>query len=210
MDYSRTLNLPETDFPMRGNLPKKEPGILEFWNEIDVYQKALECREGRPQFILHDGPPYANGDIHLGHALNKILKDMILKYRTMAGYQTPYTPGWDTHGLPIEQRAIKALGLNRKETSVTEFREKCKEFALGFVETQKGEFQRLGVRADWDEPYITLMPEYEAVQIGIFGDMAQKGYIYKGLKPVYWCPPVKRLWPKRKSNTPTIRVLPSM
>ena len=137
MDYSKTLNLPETDFPMRGNLPKKEPGILEFWDKIDVYQKALECREGCPQFILHDGPPYANGDIHLGHALNKILKDMILKYRTMAGYQTPYTPGWDTHGLPIEQRAIKALGLNRKEASVTEFRDKCKEFALKFVETQK-------------------------------------------------------------------------
>ncbi len=188
MDYSKTLNLPETDFPMRGNLPKKEPGILEFWDKIDVYQKALECREGCPQFILHDGPPYANGDIHLGHALNKILKDMILKYRTMAGYQTPYTPGWDTHGLPIEQRAIKALGLNRKEASVTEFRDKCKEFALKFVETQKEEFQRLGVRADWDDPYITLKPDYEAVQIGIFGTMAQKGYIYKGMKPVYWCP----------------------
>ena len=185
MDYSKTLNLPETDFPMRGNLPKKEPGILEFWDKIDVYQKALECREGCPQFILHDGPPYANGDIHLGHALNKILKDMILKYRTMAGYQTPYTPGWDTHGLPIEQRAIKALGLNRKEASVTEFRDKCKEFALKFVETQKEEFQRLGVRADWDDPYITLKPDYEAVQVGIFGTMAQKGYIYKGMKPVY-------------------------
>ncbi|MEG0874704.1 MAG: isoleucine--tRNA ligase [Clostridiales bacterium] len=188
MDYSKTLNLPQTDFPMRGNLPKKEPDILAFWDEKDIYKKSLELREGKPTFILHDGPPYANGNIHLGHALNKILKDIIIKYRTMAGFQTPYIPGWDTHGLPIEQRAIKALGLNRKEASVLEFRDKCKEFALDFVEIQKKQFQRLGVRGDWDHPYITLKPEYEAIQIGIFGTMAQKGYIYKGLKPVYWCP----------------------
>lgn len=188
MDYSKTLNLPVTDFPMRGNLPKKEPEILKKWEEMDIYHKSLEAREGCPSFILHDGPPYANGDIHLGHALNKVLKDIIVKYHTMAGFRSPYIPGWDTHGLPIEQRAIKALGLNRKEASVTEFRDKCKEFALEFVEIQKEEFKRLGVRGDWDNPYITLKPEYEAVQIGIFGDMAQKGYIYKGLKPVYWCP----------------------
>lgn len=188
MDYSKTLNLPVTDFPMRGNLPKKEPDILKKWDEMDIYHKSLTAREGCPTFILHDGPPYANGDIHLGHALNKILKDIIIKYHTMAGFQAPYIPGWDTHGLPIEQRAIKALGLNRKEASVTEFRDKCKEFALEFVDIQKKEFQRLGIRADWDNPYITLKPEYEAVQIGIFGEMAQKGYIYKGLKPVYWCP----------------------
>lgn len=188
MDYSKTLNLPKTDFPMRGNLPKREPDILKKWDEMDIYQKSLEAREGCPSFILHDGPPYANGDIHLGHALNKVLKDIIVKYHTMAGYKSPYIPGWDTHGLPIEQRAIKALGLNRKEASVTEFRDKCKEFALEFVEIQKKEFQRLGIRGDWDNPYITLKPEYEATQIGIFGDMAQKGYIYKGLKPVYWCP----------------------
>ncbi|MEG1479107.1 MAG: class I tRNA ligase family protein, partial [Clostridiales bacterium] len=178
MDYSKTLNLPQTDFPMRGNLPKKEPDILAFWDEKDIYKKSLELREGKPTFILHDGPPYANGNIHLGHALNKILKDIIIKYRTMAGFQTPYIPGWDTHGLPIEQRAIKALGLNRKEASVLEFRDKCKEFALDFVEIQKKQFQRLGVRGDWDHPYITLKPEYEAIQIGIFGTMAQKGYIY--------------------------------
>ena len=187
MDYGKTLNLPETEFPMRGNLPKKEPGIIEQWEKEDIYHKALENREGEKTFILHDGPPYANGDIHLGHALNKILKDIILKYRTMAGYQCPYIPGWDTHGLPIEQRAIKALGLNRKQEDVLAFRDKCKEFALQFVDIQREEFKRLGVRADWEHPYITLKPEYEAVQIGIFGKMAQKGYIYKGKKPVYWC-----------------------
>lgn len=188
MDYGKTLNLPETEFPMRGNLPQKEPGILTQWEKEDVYHQSLALREGQPTYILHDGPPYANGDIHLGHALNKVLKDIIIKYHTMAGYQCPYIPGWDTHGLPIEQRAIKALGLNRKQTHVTEFRDKCKEFALQFVNIQREEFKRLGVRGDWDHPYITLKPEYEAVQIGIFGEMAQKGYIYKGLKPVYWCP----------------------
>ena len=187
MDYGKTLNLPETDFPMRGNLPKKEPGIIEQWEKDDVYKKSLELREGCETFILHDGPPYANGDIHLGHALNKVLKDIILKYHTMAGCQCPYIPGWDTHGLPIEQRAIKALGLNRKQEDVLAFRDKCKEFALQFVDIQRKEFKRLGVRADWENPYITLKPEYEAVQIGIFGKMAQKGYIYKGKKPVYWC-----------------------
>lgn len=188
MDYSKTLHLPETDFPMRGNLPKKEPDILAFWEKMDIYHKTLAANEKGMPFILHDGPPYANGDIHLGHALNKVLKDIIIKYKTMQGYWSPYIPGWDTHGLPIEQRAIKDLGLNRKEVSVTDFRDKCKEYALKYVGIQKEEFRRLGVRADWEHPYLTLNPEFEAVQIGIFGEMAQKGYIYKGLKPVYWCP----------------------
>lgn len=188
MDYSKTLNLPETEFPMRGNLPKREPDILKFWQEIAIYEKSLEVHEGDPTFVLHDGPPYANGDIHLGHALNKILKDMVNKYRSMAGYKVNYIPGWDTHGLPIEQRVIKALGVNRKETSVTDYRDMCRKYALEFVDTQSEQFQRLGVRGDWEHPYITLMPEYEATQIGIFGTMAQKEYIYKGLKPVYWCP----------------------
>lgn len=187
MDYGKTLNLPQTEFPMRGNLPKKEPNFIEQWQKDEIYKKSLETREGKPTFILHDGPPYANGDIHLGHALNKVLKDMIIKYRTMAGYQCPYIPGWDTHGLPIEQRAIKALGLNRKQEDVLAFRDKCKEFALQFVDIQREEFKRLGVRGDWEHPYITLKPEYEAIQIGIFGEMARKGYIYKGKKPVYWC-----------------------
>lgn len=188
MDYGKTLNLPVTDFPMRGNLPKREPDILQFWEELGIYEQSLAVHEGDPTFVLHDGPPYANGDIHLGHALNKTLKDIICKYRSMAGYKVNYIPGWDTHGLPIEQRVIKALGVNRKETKVTDFRNQCRRFALEFVDIQREQFKRLGIRGDWEHPYITLDPAYEAVQIGIFGAMAQKGYIYKGLKPVYWCP----------------------
>jgi isoleucyl-tRNA synthetase len=187
MDYSKTLNLPQTEFPMRGNLPQREPEILEFWEDINIYQKVQEQAQGKPKFILHDGPPYANGDIHLGHTLNKVLKDMIVKFKTMDGFDAPYIPGWDTHGLPIEQRAIKDLGLNRHTVSTVEFRQKCADYALKYVDIQRQQFKRLGVRGDWDHPYITLLPEYEAVQIGVFGEMAKKGYIYKGLKPVYWC-----------------------
>ncbi|HHT64154.1 MAG: isoleucine--tRNA ligase [Bacillota bacterium] len=187
MDYSKTLNLPKTDFPMRGNLPQREPEILKFWEDINIYAKVQEQAKGKPKFILHDGPPYANGDIHLGHTLNKVLKDMIVKFKTMDGFDAPYIPGWDTHGLPIEQRAIKDLGLNRHKVSTVEFRKKCEEYALKYVDIQRKQFKRLGVRGDWDNPYITLNKEYEAVQIGVFGTMAKKGYIYKGLKPVYWC-----------------------
>ena len=187
MDYGKTLNLPKTDFPMRGNLPEREPEFLTFWDEIDVYGKVQQKNAGRPKFILHDGPPYANGHIHLGHVLNKVLKDMVVKYHSMAGYDAPYVPGWDTHGLPIEQQAIKALGINRHGVSAVEFRNKCKEYALGFVDIQREEFKRLGVRSQWNKPYLTLMPHFEAAQIGVFGEMARRGYIYKGLKPVYWC-----------------------
>jgi len=187
MDYSKTLNLPQTDFPMRGNLPQREPEILKYWEDINLYQKVEEKNSGKPKFILHDGPPYANGDIHLGHTLNKVLKDMIVKFKSMEGFDAPYIPGWDTHGLPIEQRAIKDLGLNRDKVSIVEFRNKCAEYALKYVNIQREQFKRLGVRGDWDHPYLTLYPDYEAVQIGVFGEMAKKGYIYKGLKPVYWC-----------------------
>jgi len=187
MDYSKTLNLPQTDFPMRGNLPQREPEFLKFWEEMNLYEKVQEQSKGRTKFILHDGPPYANGDIHLGHTLNKVLKDMIVKFKSMDGFDAPYIPGWDTHGLPIEQRAIKDLGLNRHKVSTVEFRQKCADYALKYVDIQREQFKRLGVRGDWDNPYITLRPEYEAVQIGVFGEMAKKGYIYKGLKPVYWC-----------------------
>ncbi|MCL6635330.1 MAG: class I tRNA ligase family protein, partial [Peptococcaceae bacterium] len=187
MDYSQTLNLPRTGFPMRANLPEREPEILKFWDEIDIYRKVQEKNSGRPKFILHDGPPYANGHIHLGTALNKILKDIVVKFHSMAGYDAPYVPGWDTHGLPIEQQAIKTFGLNRHGIHPLEFRKKCKEFALKFVDIQREEFKRLGVRGQWDKPYLTLMPHFEARQIGVFGEMAKKGYIYKGLKPVYWC-----------------------
>ncbi len=188
MDYRDTLNLPQTDFPMRGNLPQREPATLEKWEKAEIYKQVQESRKGREKFILHDGPPYANGDIHLGHALNKVLKDIIVRYKTMAGYDSPYVPGWDTHGLPIEQQVIKKLGLNRHSVSVLEFRAKCKEYAQEYVEIQKEQFKRLGIRGDWDNPYLTLQKEYEAEQIGVFGEMAKKGYIYKGLKPVYWCP----------------------
>lgn len=187
MDYSQTLNLPKTDFPMRANLPEREPEILKFWDEIAIYHKVQEKNSGRPKFILHDGPPYANGHIHLGHVLNKVLKDIVVKFHSMSGYDAPYVPGWDTHGLPIEQQAIKTFGLNRHEIGPVEFRNKCKDFALKYVDIQREEFKRLGVRGEWDKPYLTLMPHYEARQIGVFGEMAKKGYIYKGLKPVYWC-----------------------
>ncbi|GAV24457.1 isoleucine--tRNA ligase [Carboxydothermus islandicus] len=188
MDYGKTLNLPVTDFPMRGNLPEREPEILAYWEKIDLYRKVQQKNEGRPKFVLHDGPPYANGDIHMGHVLNKVLKDIIVKFKSMDGFDAPYVPGWDTHGLPIEQRAIKDLGINRKEISPLEFRAKCREYAEKYAWIQKEQFKRLGVRGDWENPYLTLMPHYEAKQIEIFGEMAKKGYIYKGLKPVYWCP----------------------
>ncbi len=187
MDYSKTLNLPKTEFPMRANLPEQEPKILKFWEEIDIYRLVQEKNKGRPKFILHDGPPYANGHIHLGTAMNKILKDIVVKFHSMSGYDAPFVPGWDTHGLPIEQQAIVALGINRHAIHPLEFRQKCKEFALKFVDIQREEFKRLGVRGQWEKPYLTLMPHFEARQIGVFGEMAKKGYIYKGLKPVYWC-----------------------
>lgn len=188
MDYRETLNLPQTDFPMRGNLPQREPEILQKWEETKLYETVQEARKGAPRFVLHDGPPYANGDIHLGHALNKVLKDIIVKYKTMMGYDSPYVPGWDTHGLPIEQQVIKKLGLNRHAVSTLEFRAKCRDYAEKYVGIQREQFKRLGIRGDWDHPYLTLQKEYEAAQIGVFGEMAKKGYIYKGLKPVYWCP----------------------
>ncbi|KJS02851.1 MAG: isoleucine--tRNA ligase [Peptococcaceae bacterium BRH_c4a] len=187
MDYSQTLNLPKTDFPMKANLPEREPEMLNFWAGLDIYGKVGQKNAGKPKFILHDGPPYANGHIHLGHTLNKVLKDIIVKYHTMSGYDSPYVPGWDTHGLPIEQQAIKAMGINRHAVHPVEFRKKCKDYALKFVDIQREEFKRLGVRGDWDNPYLTLMPHFEAAQIGVFGEMAKRGYIYKGLKPVYWC-----------------------
>ncbi|MFT8320760.1 MAG: isoleucine--tRNA ligase, partial [Bacillus sp. (in: firmicutes)] len=187
MEYKDTLLMPKTAFPMRGNLPNREPEIQTKWNEMSIYEKVQERTKDRPKYILHDGPPYANGDIHIGHALNKILKDFIVRYKSMTGFNAPYVPGWDTHGLPIEQ-ALTNKGVKRKEMTVAEFRKLCEEYALGQIDSQREQFKRLGVRADWENPYITLKPAYEAQQIKVFGEMAKKGYIYKGKKPVYWSP----------------------
>ncbi|MBA4537591.1 isoleucine--tRNA ligase [Bacillus aquiflavi] len=187
MDYKDTLLMPKTEFPMRGNLPKREPEIQAKWEKIGIYQKVQERTKDRPKYILHDGPPFANGNIHIGHALNKILKDFIVRYKSMSGYCAPYVPGWDTHGLPIEQ-VLTNKGVKRKEMSVAEFRKLCEEYAYGQIVNQRESFKRLGVRGDWENPYITLKPEYEAQQIKVFGEMAKKGYIYKGLKPIYWSP----------------------
>jgi len=188
MDYSKTLQLLKTEFPMRGNLPEREPQIQKWWDDIGIYKKVQENQIGKPKFILHDGPPYANGDIHIGHALNKVLKDIIVRYKTMRGFNAPYVPGWDTHGLPIEHAVIKNEKIDRHKVGIPEFRAQCKKYALTYIERQKEQFKRLGVRGDWENPYITLDPKYEAEQIRVFGEMAKKGYIYKGLKPVYWSP----------------------
>lgn len=188
MDYNKTLNLPKTDFPMRGNLPKREPETLKKWEDDRLYYKMIENNKGNPKYILHDGPPYANGQIHLGTALNKTLKDFIIKQKNMSGYCAPYVPGWDTHGLPIELKAMKDIGVENGAIPPVELRKHCKNFALKHVNSQMEQFKRLGSLGDYDDPYLTLKPEYEARQVEVFGKMAKDGYMYKGLKPVYWCP----------------------
>ncbi|MGM9643277.1 MAG: isoleucine--tRNA ligase [Eubacteriales bacterium] len=187
-DYTSTLNLPRTSFAMRANLPQREPEMLKYWEEQDLYRLLLENAEGRPQFVLHDGPPFSNGNIHMGHALNKTLKDIINKSKIMEGYRVPYVPGWDNHGMPIESAIIKKNKLDRKKMSVSEFRSACHKFAQDFVDKQSEQFRRLGVVADWEHPYITMAPKFEAREVRVFGEMFKRGYIYKGLKPVYWCP----------------------
>ncbi len=187
-DYGTTLNLPKTDFQMRAGLPEKEPKILEeVFEGKKIYEKMLEKNKGHEPFVLHDGPPYANGEIHIGHALNKVLKDTIVRYKSLKGYWTPYIPGYDTHGMPTEKKAIQLLGLNRDEIPVTKFRDTCKNFTAEYKDKQTEGFKRLGVLGDWENPYITYQPQMEAKQVGVFADMYKKGYIYKGLKPVYWC-----------------------
>ena len=187
-DYSASLNLPKTDFPMRGNLPQREPETLKRLEEIDLYHKMLKRNEGKPSFILHDGPPFSNGNIHMGTAMNKILKDFIIKYKSMSGYYAPYVPGWDNHGMPIESAIIKQSKLDRRKMTIPEFRTACHKFAQNYVDIQMGQFKRLGVVGDWDNPYLTMRPSFEAREVKVFGEMFRKGYIYKGLKPVYWCP----------------------
>ena len=188
LDYNTTLNLPKTDFPMRGNLPKREPATIEKWEQERLYYKMIEKNQGKPSYILHDGPPYANGEIHLGTALNKTLKDFIVKYKNMSGFCSPYVPGWDTHGLPIELKAMKAIGVENGAIPPVELRKHCHDFAMKHVDNQMRQFKRLGTIGDYDDPYLTLKPEFEARQIEVFGEMAKRGYMYKGLKPVYWCP----------------------
>ena len=188
MDYSRSLNLPETKFPMRANLPEREPEILQYWKDKDVYKMKQQLAADRPKWVLHDGPPYANGNIHIGTALNKIIKDIIIKFKYATGYNAPYIPGWDTHGLPIEHAALKILGIDRHKVDPLDIRHECKKYAYKCLDDQRKDFIRLGVSGDWENPYVTLVPAFEAKQIEVFGEMAKKDFIYKGLKSVYWCP----------------------
>ena len=187
-NYNDTIHKMQTSFEMRAGLPKKEPKMLEDWEQNHVYEQMIKNNEGKPQYILHDGPPYANGNIHMGTALNKIIKDIIIRYKNMSGFQAPYVPGYDTHGLPIELKALSSLGDKKAGVSKLELRQICKEFATEHIGVMNEQFKRLGVQGDFENPYLTLRPEFEARQIEIFGEMAKKGYIYKGMKAVYWCP----------------------
>ena len=187
-DYTSTLNLPNTEFPMRANLPQREPDMLKYWDSIDLYNKMQENAKDKPLYLLHDGPPFSNGNIHMGTAMNKILKDFINKSKTMSGFRVPYIPGWDNHGMPIESAIIKQNKLDRKKMSIPEFRNACHKFAQDFVNIQMDQFIRLGVSGDWEHPYLTMDKKFEGREIKVFGEMYKRGYIYKGLKPVYWCP----------------------
>jgi len=187
MSYKDSLNLPSTTFPMKANLANMEPKILNFWKDLDIYHKLQGYTKGRKKFILHDGPPYANGPIHIGHALNKILKDVVIKFKIMTGHDCPYIVGWDCHGLPVEHQLFKELKLSKSDVDVPDFREKAKTFALKFVETQKEDFKRLGIFSNWDKPYLTLSKDYEFGVVSLLGDLTKKGYVYRGRKPVNWC-----------------------
>ena len=187
MEYKQTLNMPKSGFPMRAGLPAREPEMLKRWEEMDLYHELLKKNEGHPRFSLHDGPPFSNGDLHMGHALNKALKDFIVRSYAMRGYYTPYIPGWDNHGMPIESAIIKKNKLNHKTMPVAEFRSACHEFADHYIDVQRAGFKRMGVVGDWDKPYKTMNPGFEAEEVKVFGEMYKRGYIYKGLKPVYWC-----------------------
>ena len=187
-DYTSSLNLPKTEFSMKANLPQREPETIQYWNSIDLYSKMQDARTDGEKFSFHDGPPFSNGNIHMGHALNKILKDFINKSKAMSGYRISFVPGWDNHGMPIESAIIKKNKLDRKKMSISEFRSACEAFAQGFVDKQADQFKRLGLVADWEHPYLTMSPSFEATEVKVFGEMFKRGYIYKGLKPVYWCP----------------------
>ena len=187
MEYKKTLNMTKSGFPMRAGLPKREPDMLAHWEELDLYNELLKKNEGKPLFSLHDGPPFSNGNIHMGHALNKALKDFITRSYAMRGYYTPYIPGWDNHGMPIESAIIKEQKLNHKAMSDSDFRSACRDYAEKYLQLQMQGFKRMGVVGDWEHPYKTMDKEFEAEEVKVFGEMYKKGYIYKGLKPVYWC-----------------------
>ncbi|MDP6581752.1 MAG: class I tRNA ligase family protein, partial [Vicinamibacterales bacterium] len=186
-DWKKTLNLPRTGFPMKANLQTTEPAAIARWNEIGLYRRIRARRAGAPRFVLHDGPPYANGQIHIGHALNKVLKDIIVKSKTMAGFDAPYVPGWDCHGLPIELKVDRELGSKKRDMSVADFRRACRRYAQKFVESQSADFQRLGVLGAWDSPYLTMTPDYQAAIVRALGRFVEQGAVYKGKKPVHWC-----------------------
>ncbi len=186
-DYKSTLQLPKTDFPMKANLPKREPETLKRWDELDLYARLIETRKDAPTWILHDGPPYANGRVHLGTALNKILKDFVVRSRSMMGYRTPFVPGWDCHGMPIEHRVSRELGPRARTISKLELRRLCRAEAEKWIDLQRQDFRRLGCIGDWFNPYLTMAPEYDAAEIAVLRRLVEGGYIYRGLRPVYWC-----------------------
>src|SRR5437016_4794246 len=187
-DYRPTVFLPKTDFPMRGGLPTLEPTLVARWQQMGLYEKLRAAAKGREKFILHDGPPYSNGDLHLGHALNKILKDLVVKTKCMEGYHTPYVPGWDNHGLPIEKQVADNFRKAGKSADRLELRHACREYAQKWVDVQREQFKRFGIHGDWDRPYLTMSHEYEAAIVRAFADLANRGFVYRGLKPVHWCP----------------------
>ncbi len=186
-DWKDTLNLPRTGFPMKANLPTSEPQVIARWEAMDLYGRLRQARRGAPKYILHDGPPYANGDIHLGTALNKVLKDFVVRARSMAGYDAPYVPGWDCHGLPIELRVDRELGPKRREMSHAAFRQACREYAARFVDIMRGQFKRLGGVGDWSRPYLTMDNAYVGTIVRALGSFVANGAVYKGKKPVHWC-----------------------
>ncbi|HEV7522357.1 MAG TPA: class I tRNA ligase family protein, partial [Candidatus Angelobacter sp.] len=187
LELKKTLNLPKTDFSMKANLPQNEPKWLERWDKMDIYRKIRESRRGAPSYILHDGPPYANGAIHEGHALNKCLKDFVVKSKTMAGFDSPYVPGWDCHGLPIEIKVDEKLGRKKLEIPAIAVRRECRAYAEKYLNIQREQFKRLGILGRWDQPYSTMTPQYESVIVRQLFDFMENGAVYKGLRPVYWC-----------------------
>ncbi|HEX6739325.1 MAG TPA: class I tRNA ligase family protein, partial [Vicinamibacteria bacterium] len=186
-DLKATLNLPQTDFPMKANLPQAEPKRLATWKADGLYRRLRDARRGAQRFVLHDGPPYANGHIHLGTALNKILKDVIVRSRSLMGFDAPYVPGWDCHGLPIELQVDKNLGSKKKDLSPVAFRKECRKYAEKFLDIQRGEFERLGVMGEWEDPYLTMAPSYQAAIVRELAAIVERGLVYKAKKSVHWC-----------------------